>query len=218
MKSTRSAAPRRQRTEDRRPQIADAALRILAFKGAGHLTAASLGREVGIADSTIFRHYRDMDEVVLAAIDRVRMLLDGTYPPKGGSPLGQLRALFLARLALIRDYPEVLRLASSDRLEQVAGPEGARRLRETIQRSREFIEACLREAQATGEIVASLDATVLGWIVRGTLQVAVASATGPRSPAPRAPEAVWSVLEQLLRGTSAPDAPPLTSSPRMEAP
>ncbi|MBK7073381.1 MAG: TetR/AcrR family transcriptional regulator [Myxococcales bacterium] len=206
--TTKPTAPRRQRTEDRRPQIADAALRILATKGAGHLTAAALGREVGIADSTIFRHYRDMDEVVLAAIDRVRMLLDSTYPPNGGSPLGRLRALFLARLALICDHPEVLRLASSDRLEQVAGPEGARRLRATIQQSRDFIETCLREAQAQGEVAASLDVTVLGWIVRGTLQVAVAAATGQRSPAPRAPEAVWSVLEQLLRGAPAPDRAP----------
>ncbi len=192
--------PRRQRTEDRRPQIADAALRILALKGAVHLTAAELGREVGIADSTIFRHYRDMDEVVLAAIDRVRTLLDATFPPDGGSPLGRLRALFLARLALMREHPEVLRLASSDRLEQVAGPEGARRLRDTIQQSRRFIETCLREAQVQGEVAAHLDITILGWMVRGTLQVAVASSAGPRSPESRAPEAVWAVLEQLLRG------------------
>jgi AcrR family transcriptional regulator len=196
----RPAPPRRQRTEDRRPQIADAALRILASKGAAHLTAAELGREVGIADSTIFRHYRDMDEVVLAGIDRVRALLDQTFPPPEDPPLARLRALFLGRLALMHEHPAVLRLASSDRLEQVAGPEGARRLRETILRSRRYIEACLREAQARGEIPAQLDATVLGWMVRGTLQVAVASTAGPRSSESRTPEAVWEVVEALLRG------------------
>lgn len=194
------APTRRQRTEDRRPQIAHAALRILALKGAVHLTAAELGREVGIADSTIFRHYRDMDEVVLAAIERVRTLLDGTFPPPSESPLARLRALFLARLALMHEHPEVLRLASSDRLEQVAGPEGARRLRETIQQSRRFIEARLREAQAAGEVVASLDPTILGWLVRGTLQVAVAATAGPRSQESRTPDEVWAVLETLLRG------------------
>lgn len=197
--------PRRQRTEDRRPQIADAALRILASKGASHLTAAELGREVGIADSTIFRHYRDMDEVVLAAIERVRTLLEKTFPPPEGPPLARLRALFVARLALIRENPAVLRLASSDRLEQVAGPEGARRLRELILQSRRFIEACLREAQDRGELAADLDVTILGWIVRGTLQVAVAAsvaaAAAPRSHDARDPEAVWAVVETLLRGT-----------------
>ncbi|MBZ0236475.1 MAG: TetR/AcrR family transcriptional regulator [Deltaproteobacteria bacterium] len=198
------AAPRRQRTEDRRPQIADAALRILASKGAGHLTAAELGREVGIADSTIFRHYRDMEEVVLAAIDRVRVLLDETFPPADGRPLDRLRALFFARLALMHQHPEVLRLATSDRLEQVAGPEGARRLRETIQQSRRFIDACLREAQVEGDVPASLDLTILGWVVRGTLQVAVASTAGPRPAEPRTPEEIWAVLEKLLRGTRTP--------------
>lgn len=206
----KQSPPRRQRSKDRRPQIADAALRILAFKGAGRLTAAELGREVGIADSTIFRHYRNMDEVVLAAIDRVRALLDASFPPDGGSPLGRLRALFLSRLALIRERPEVLRLASNDRLEQVTGPEGARRLREMIHRSRGFIETCLREAQEQGEISPQLDITVLGWTVRGTLQVAVASSVGARSPDSRTPEAVWAVLETLLRGTHP------TSSPRTE--
>lgn len=195
-----SQPPRRQRTEDRRPQIADAALRILASKGAVHLTAAELGREVGIADSTIFRHYRDMDEVVLAAIERVRTRLADTFPPAGGSPLGRLRALFLARLVLVREQPEVLRLATSDRLEQVAGPEGARRLREMIQQSMQFIEGCLREAQAQGEIVAGLDPTILGWVIRGALQVAVAASARPRAPEARTPEEVWAVIEGLLRG------------------
>lgn len=193
-------APRRQRTADRKPQIADAALRILASKGAGHLTAAELGREVGIADSTVFRHYRDMDEVILAAIARVQALLDEAYPPAGGRPLERLRGFFLARLGLMRRHPEVLRLATSDRLEQVAGPEGARRLRATIKQSRDFIDACLREAQATGEVAPDLDAAVLGWVVRGTLQVAVAASAGPRSKESRDPEAAWPVVEALLRG------------------
>lgn len=194
------ASPRRQRTEDRRPQIADAALRILASKGVLHLTAAELGRAVGIADSTVFRHYETMEAVVLAAIERVQTLLDQTYPPASELPLDRLRLFFFARLALLRRHPEVLRLATSDRLEQIAGPEGARRLRETIQQSRQFIESCLREAQTRGDVAADLDATILGWVVRGTLQVAIASTAGPRSEKTPSPEDAWGVLDALLRG------------------
>lgn len=194
---------RRQPTADRRVQIADAALRILATKGAPHLTAAALGREVGIADSTVFRHFRDMDEVVLAAIARVQAFLDETYPDAALPPLARLRAFFLARLALVRERPAILRLATSDRLEQVTGPEGARRLRTSIQRSKQFIESCLREAQAAGEIAAELDVVVLGWAVRGTLQSAVGSAiAGHAEPSP---EVTWQVLEALLRGARAPN-------------
>lgn len=194
---------RRQRTEDRRPQIADAALHILASKGAAHLTAAALGRQVGIADSTVFRHFRDMDEVVLAAIDRVRGILADTYPDSSLPPLARLRAFFLVRLALVRERPAILRLATSDRLEQVAGAEGARRLREAIEASRQFIEACLRDAQADGDIPFDLDATVLCWVVRGTLQGAVAAATGAQVNPP-SPEATWEVLENVLRGRPTP--------------
>ena len=193
---------RRQRTEDRRPQIADAALRILATKGAAHLTAAALGREVGIADSTVFRHFRDMDEVVLAAIDRVRTSLADTFPDPALPGLARLRAFFLARLALVRERPATLRLATSDRLEQVAGAEGARRLREGIERSVQFIEDCLRDAQADGDVPPGLDVTVLAWAVRGTLQGAVAAATDAQAPPP-SPEDTWNVLETLLRGQRA---------------
>jgi AcrR family transcriptional regulator len=199
MSTTRERSPR-QRTEDRRLQIADAALRILATKGASQLTAAEIGREVGIADSTVFRHFRDMDAVVLAAIERVQACLAESFPSASGPALARLRALFLARLALVRQRPEILRLATSDRLEQVAGAEGARRLRESIQRSKQFIDTCLHEAQASGDIASDLDLVVLGWVVRGTLQSAVAASVGRQPGAVPSPEATWDVLEALLRG------------------
>lgn len=198
--TTKPDRPRRQRTEDRRPQIADAALRILATKGASQLTAAELGREVGIADSTVFRHFRDMDEVILVAIERVQACLAESYPAANEPALARLRAFFLMRLALVRQRPEILRLASSDRLEQVAGTEGARRLRDSIERSKQFIESCLREAQTDGDIPKDLDLVVLGWVVRGTLQGAVAAATRGHANAAPSPQTTWNVLERLLRG------------------
>ncbi|MBL9017005.1 MAG: TetR/AcrR family transcriptional regulator [Myxococcales bacterium] len=199
MTTPRARSPR-QRTEDRRPQIADAALRIVATRGVAQLTAAEIGREVGIADSTIFRHFRDMDEVILVAIERVQACLAESFPAATGPALTRLRAFFLARLALVRQRPEILRLATSDRLEQVAGAEGARRLRDSIQRSKQFIDTCLREAQASGDISSELDPVVLGWVVRGTLQSAVAaSVRQPPSALPSA-ETTWNVLDALLRG------------------
>ena len=192
--------PRRQRSEDRRPQIADAALRILATKGASQLTAAEIGREVGIADSTIFRHFRDMDEVILVAIERVHACLAESYPSPDEPALARLRAFFLARLALVRRRPEILRLATSDRLEQVAGTEGARRLRDSIDRSRQFIESCLRDAQTDGDIPTDLDLVVLGWVVRGTLQGAVQASTRGHATMVPSAQTTWNVLERLLLG------------------
>ncbi len=200
---TKSDRQRRQRTEDRRPQIADAALRILATKGAARLTAAEIGREVGIADSTVFRHFRDMDEVILVAIERVQACLAESYPAANEPALVRLRTFFLARLALVRQRPEILQLATSDRLEQVAGTEGARRLRDSIDRSKRFIESCLRDAQTDGDIPADLDLVVLGWAVRGTLQGAVQASTRGHADVAPSPQATWTVLERLLVGRPA---------------
>lgn len=184
-------------------------MRILATKGASQLTAAEIGREVGIADSTVFRHFRDMEEVILVAIERVQACLAESYPPPNEPALARLRAFFLARLALVRQRPEILRLATSDRLEQVAGTEGARRLRDSIDRSKQFIASCLREAQTDGDIPTDLDLVVLGWTVRGTLQGAVEASTRGHATAVPSPQTTWNVLERLLRGR-----PPETRSTR----
>lgn len=189
-------------------------MRILATKGASQLTAAEIGREVGIADSTVFRHFRDMDEVILVAIERVQACLAESYPSTNEPALARLRAFFLARLALVQQRPEILRLASSDRLEQVAGTEGARRLRDSIDRSKQFIESCLREAQTAGDIPADLDLIVLGWVVRGTLQSAVAASTRAHASAVPSPQTTWNVLETLLRGR--PGATRSTKAPRKD--
>lgn len=195
-------ARKRLPTDERKRQIVAAALQILATKGALYLTAAELGRAVGISDATIFRHFRDLDEVVLAAVAHIESMVGETFPPPGGDPLERLRAFFVHRLALVREKPEILMLVGSDRLEEVAGAEAAKRLRAVFARSREFLHRCVADAQASGAIPKTLDPTVLEWILRGTLQAAVMATARPRSNDLPGPEDVWRTLETLLRGAA----------------
>jgi AcrR family transcriptional regulator len=192
-------ATRRLPSDERKRQIVDAAIEIIATRGALYLTAAELGRAVGIADATVFRHFRDLDEVVLAAIEHIEAQLAGTFPLDAGDPMARLRAFFVARLALVRKSPAILTLATNDRLQEVAGVEGARRLRAIVARSHAFLRECITEAQARGAIDARLDPTVLEWVCRGTLQAAVAAAARSRGGAVPGPDEVWAILDVLLR-------------------
>lgn len=193
----------RRSTEERRTQIAEAALRIISTQGVHRLTAMELAREVGIADGTIFRHFKDKAEIIDAAVDRLDELLGSRFPPPGGDPLERLKVFFLERLELVRTRPEILRLAFGDRLEEAAGEAGVARVRRMVERTQAFIRECLQDAQAKKLIDHRLPVEPLVWMTTGMMQSAVlAAARLSRRPSARSASDgghAWKTLEALLR-------------------
>lgn len=186
---------------ERRVQIADAALTLLAERGAAHLTALALAREVGVADASLFRHFPSMEAIVQAAIDRFGEALDASLDRPERDPLDRLRGFFLHRLQTLRSRPELLRLAFNDRLLDASGAAGAERVRAIVQRSREFMEVCLQEGQASGQIRQDLPLSILFFLVGGIMRGA---AVGGKDGAPdtTSAEQTWeSVLRLLVPST-----------------
>lgn len=198
--------PERLPTAERQRQIAEAALRIISTQGVRRLTAAALAEEVGIADGTIFRHFKDKEAIVSAAIDLFEAALEGTFPPKEGEPLERLGSFLQNRLALVRKNPELLRLAFNDRLAEAAGDDGAARVERLVERSVTLVHECLAEAQGRGQITRETPVMLLVWMVIGVVRGA--STTGTHYVMARtalsaaSPKKVWAILERFLRGTA----------------
>ncbi|AUX27910.1 uncharacterized protein SOCEGT47_085100 [Sorangium cellulosum] len=191
---------------DRRRQIAEAALRIIATAGVHRLTAAEIAREVGIADGSIFRHFEDKRAIVTAAVGAFEAMLFEGFPPEDPDPLERLRSFLLRRLSLVRAHPEILRLAFNDRLVEAAGEEGAARVQASVQRSVAFVRGCLAEAQAKGAITSAVPVDVMVWAVTGILRgAALGEMAGKGEGQSIAPEGLWPWIAALLRG--APSAP-----------
>lgn len=194
-------AERRQSTTERRQQIAEAALKIISTRGVHRLTAMELAKEVGIADGTIFRHFKDKAEIVEAAIDHLSALLAEDFPEDIDDPIDRLQEFFVQRLQRVRKHPVVFRLAFSDRLEEAAGETSAAKVRKMMARSQDFVRDCLAEAQQRELLDSSLPLPALTLMVLGTLQataVAVGSA-GKGTVGDLAPGVMWGALEKLLR-------------------
>ncbi len=193
----RGVSTARRPTEERRQQIAEAALRIISGKGVHRLTAQELGREVGIADGTIFRHFKDKAEIVRAAIGHLESVLFANFPPQAEDPLDRLRLFFVGRLTLVQRMPSVFLAAFSDRLEEAAGEE-AGVVRSIIERSQLFVRQCLVEAQERGQVDPSLAVDILTLVVVGTLQAAAFSHRRSGDKSHIDPVATWQVIETML--------------------
>src|SRR5512138_2098061 len=161
----------RRKPDERRREIADAVLKIVAERGIGRLTAATIAREVGVTDAALFHHFQGMDQIVLAAIDRVEELLFQSLPPGTGDPLDRLGAFFLQRISAIHRHPGAGRLVLSDILAQIAPPAGTAKVRALKKRSVDLIRSCLLEAHREGLLADGLEPPEATVIVLGALMV-----------------------------------------------
>lgn len=193
-------AHERLRSDERRRQIAEAALLILASQGAHRLTAMEIGHAIGVSDAAVFRHFRDKDAIVAAAIDRFEELLAGDTVQSGGDPVARLGAFFVRRLHKARAHPEMLRLAFNDRLAEIAGPQGSARVQRIVGSSVGFVRACLEQAQRSHLVAADVPIDVLVWMLIGGLRGAATATASVQELLPA--EAAWAALDTLLRRTS----------------
>jgi len=84
--------PRRPRDSLNREVILDAALRIAERDGLDGLTFLALGHELGAHATSVYRHFRDKDELILEMIDELRARSYGLHEP-GEDWRGDLRSL-----------------------------------------------------------------------------------------------------------------------------
>jgi AcrR family transcriptional regulator len=101
----------------RREQIAEAALALIAAKGLGKLSLASVARRVGLVPSGIYRHFRNKDEIILAVIDRMaaRMMRNVEAAcEETADPVLRLKSLLLHHIRVIREGRAIPRIIFSD--------------------------------------------------------------------------------------------------------
>jgi AcrR family transcriptional regulator len=186
----------RQPTEERRRQIADAALKIIAERGLGRFTTQAIAAEIGVTDGTLFRHFASKEDIVLAALDRVEERLFEGFPPEDADPLVRLERFFRFRASLVGANPVIARLAFSEELPHAAGPRGAQQVESWKQRSLDFIVSCVDEAAAQGRIPRGLPVREVGVMVLGTLIALVRF--GELAAGPAAANRAWSVIERMI--------------------
>ena len=194
----------RKPTEVRRPEIADAALRVVATRGIAALSTRVLAEAVGLTTGALFKHFPSRDALLLGMAERVHELLQATYPDAALPPRERLHRLADARLTLVSGSAGVLTLVLSEQFALALPDDAVRVLREAIGQTHAFVTRAVRDGQADGSIRADVPAEALALLFMGALQMtALARRTGAVAVTPHAVEA----LDVLFRPSLTPEKP-----------
>jgi len=156
-------------TEIRREQIAEAVLSLVAAHGVNRLSMAQVARRVGLVPSGIYRHFKNKDEMILAALDRLEARLQANIraaAEDSADPLEQLRSLLMRHVRVIREGRAVPRIVFSD--DGHSGhPLRMQRVREIFGAYLGRISELVRQGQEEGKIRPELDPATVALMLLG---------------------------------------------------
>jgi AcrR family transcriptional regulator len=111
---------RRKPAAVRRQDIINAAMEIIRHEGIEKLTTRSLSRAVGIAPPTLFLHFGNKNQVLIALVEAIQQRLEdglGEQHLDRLAPLERLEALVRFHLGFMEQQPGVPRLLFSEELQ-----------------------------------------------------------------------------------------------------
>jgi AcrR family transcriptional regulator len=149
------------RTEIRRDQILEAVLTLIATRGAKALRMETLARRVGLVPSALYRHFRNKDEILDAAIDLFgRMVVENLRNAMAESTnsVECLQRLLMLQIRMIRENHVLAlpRIIFSDEL-FVSSPRRRAKVYRLLKQNLGRLGDLIREGQQRGEIRADLD-------------------------------------------------------------
>lgn len=157
-------------THERRPEIADAALRLIATRGIASLTMATLAAELGITAGALFRHFESREAILAATAARASELLDATFPPSDAPPIERIERFVRARAHMAGVHAGVPRLVLSEQFALALPSEATATIRRSVERTRAFMVKALRDGQRSGEVRDDVPAEALAAIAIGAMQ------------------------------------------------
>jgi AcrR family transcriptional regulator len=146
-------------TEIRQEQIAEAVLSIVAERGVNGLSVAAVARRVGLVPSGIYRHFKNKEEMVMAALGAVERRLMGNVQAareESDDPIAQLRSLLFRHVRFIREGRAMPRIIFSSDAHS-GYPERLQLIQKIIRQYLGRIAELVRQGQQEGKVRGDVD-------------------------------------------------------------
>lgn len=149
-------------TEVRREQIIEAALGLIAAHGVRQLSVAALARRVGLVPSALYRHFKNKQEIVSAAVEHIRGRVgENLKEVCAATPnaLERLELIMMRVVKMIRELQAMPRIVFAEGISDQ--PEPKRYAYEMLKGLLAELESILRQGQERGEVRQDIDAASL---------------------------------------------------------
>lgn len=159
-------------TENRREQITEAALKLIANQGLGSFNMAVLARRIGVVPSAIYRHFDSKDKVLDSVLGLLRKRLLGNIAivrKEATDSLDQLKRLLALHVHLILDYQALPRLIFSGDIYD-GHPERKKAIFKIVTEYLGEVAEIIRDGQGRGRICPDLDPSMLSVVFLGLIQ------------------------------------------------
>ncbi|MCI0572111.1 MAG: TetR/AcrR family transcriptional regulator [Myxococcaceae bacterium] len=175
--------PRPSNTDERRGQIVDGLLDVMAREGYARATIAAIGKAAGLTPGLLHYHFGNKQEILVALVERLAAVLDARVEARlaaaGETPRRRLHAFIDASVALGEDAdPRAVSAWAVVGAEAIREPQVRALYTQAVgtmlSRLRALVSACLREERRTTRNAGRIAAAVLT-AIEGAYRVSAAA-------------------------------------------
>ncbi|MEC4686447.1 MAG: TetR/AcrR family transcriptional regulator [Nitrospirota bacterium] len=155
----------------RRTQIVQAALRIIGSRGLGALTTAAIAKEVGISEATLYRHFKNKEEILNVMTEQIGAGLEENLKTvTAGSPVARLKEIYRLHFEYIEKNDGIPRLVFSEEL-HMRLPHIRKKLLEKVTAYSCKLSEIIKKGQKDGLIKEGVNSQAASMILIGMVQV-----------------------------------------------
>src|SRR3990172_6519358 len=102
-----------------REEVVRASLKVIGKSGVSGLTTAAIAREVGMSEANLYRHFRNKNDILLAAISVLKGMIRSNFERAlvdAKTPLETLSRFVLLQIDLMQSNPGIPRFLFSEEL------------------------------------------------------------------------------------------------------
>lgn len=161
------------KTEDRQAALVQAALALAAERSPAEITTAELAQAIGITQGGVFKHFESKEAIWLAVLDWAQQSLMARLQHAAQAPqasaLQALRAVFMAHIGFVAQYPGVPRLVFQE-LQHAKPTPLKSKVRQLMGDYRHLVVQLLNEARAQGLLAPEVDLPSAAVLFMGAVQ------------------------------------------------
>jgi AcrR family transcriptional regulator len=168
---------RRKDSEDRKQEIIQATMEIVAEEGIQNLTVARLAKRIGITDGALYKHFSSKKEIIMAMVENIQHAFSTFMSPEVAlydDPIEKLQNILRLHLEFLEHHRGVPRLLFSEAV-HVGDNDTKRLMHSGVSNYLDFIRGILYRAIQEGHVRKDLDvdaaATAFLGLVQGNLIV-----------------------------------------------